>query len=62
MNVGDEVLINGHKHVWVICPDCSEGRFVLKTNARQVRFTGRCQRCYMIEARRDMGRYFCGGT
>ena len=62
VNAGDEILVNGLKRVWVICPDCSNGRWVAKTNARQTRFTGRCRECYMVEARRAMGRYFCGGT
>lgn len=62
MKAGDEAIVNGQKRIWVICPDCSEGRWISKSYARQIRFTGRCQRCYMVKAKRYMERYHQRGA
>lgn len=58
MKAGDKALIDGQKRIWVICPDCSEGRWVIESSAKEARFSGRCRKCYMVETRRDMAKYF----
>ena len=58
MEAGDKAIINGQKRIWVICPDCSGGRWVLESNVNDMRFTGRCRKCYMVEARGNMDKYF----
>jgi len=57
VKAGDEAVVNGQKRIWVICPDCSEGRWVLKSYTRRILFTGRCRKCYMVEAKSYIGRY-----
>ena len=54
---GDESCVEGKACVWVICPECGTGRWVQKCIAKQIRFTGRCKKCYMEIARRNIGRY-----
>lgn len=55
---GDLILVvnsAGHlRHtVWVVCPDCKEGRYVTESNTRRIPFTGRCHKCHMKIAKRD---------
>lgn len=57
MKAGDEKIVRGRKYIWVICPDYGEGRWVDRGQARMVRFTGRCQKCYLEIAKQQMGRY-----
>lgn len=58
MKEGEEKYIGGKKAVWVICPDCDEGRWVLEGNTKRISFTGRCMKCSREHARQDMQKYF----
>jgi len=40
-----------HKSVWIICPDCSEGRYVRIWFKKRPGFTGRCRKCNIERAR-----------
>jgi len=40
------------KHVWVVCPDCGEGRWMQKANVQKS--SGRCKKCYLKSAKGDM--------
>ncbi len=58
---GDEVIHKTpsgqtKKYIWMICPDCSKGRWVLKGNANTLLFTGCCKECYIKKVK--SGLYF----
>jgi len=58
MKAGDEKVEGGKRLVWVICPDCGRGRWVLKCQASLPHFTGRCKGCYMKIAKKENARYY----
>jgi len=33
------------KYVWIVCPDCGEGRWIRESEPRRPFFTGRCGKC-----------------
>jgi len=41
-----------HSFVWVICPDCSEGRWVADLSFKRLAFTGRYKNCNIIRAKK----------
>ena len=53
-----DAVVIGHTRIWVTCSDCGEERLVPKSYTKQARFTGRCRKCFMVEAKRGMNRYF----
>ncbi len=58
MKAGDERVENGALEVWVVCPECGIGRWVMKNSIKQGRFTGRCRKCYLKVARQEMRIYY----
>lgn len=58
MKAGDEKCIDGKKYVWVVCPDCREGRYVLSHHVRRPLFSGRCRKCSLALTKQEFGRYF----
>lgn len=58
MKAGDEKVVGGKRLVWVICPNCDEGRWAQKCQVRLPHFTGRCKKCYGKEAKQEMGKYY----
>jgi len=38
--------------VWVLCPDCSEGRWVPIGTLNRPSFTGCCKRCILVRLKR----------
>lgn len=36
---------SGARRIWVICPICDKGRWVMLFTTKRVTFTGRCHRC-----------------
>lgn len=53
-NISGRVL----EYIWVVCPDCSEGRWVDTFRAKTMRFTGRCKECHIKTAKRQFGVFF----
>ena len=43
-----------HIYIWVVCPDCFNGRWVQETNVKHPCFTGRCNKC-STKAAKDRG-------
>jgi len=57
MKAGDRKKFGRFWFVWVICPDCSEGRWVQENRTKMPNFTGRCKVCYVKIAKREMARF-----
>ena len=38
-------VANSHRRMWVICPVCGQGRWVILTATKRKGFTGRCHQC-----------------
>jgi len=57
MKAGDREKKGKFWFVWVICPDCGEGRWVQEGRMKMPTFTGRCNKCRLKIAKQEMGRF-----
>ena len=37
--------------VWVVCPECKEGRWLSEYQTHKLRFSGRCKKCSIALAK-----------
>lgn len=54
MKAGDRKKVGKFWYIRVICPVCGEGRQAKESLAKMPHFTGRCKKCYLDIARREL--------
>ena len=58
MKAGDRKKFGKYWSIWVLCPLCDKGRWVPESRTKMPNFTGRCNKCRVKIAKREMGQFF----